>query len=195
MNLKEHLVSFRNKLTAIMTNNDFDELWKKHPIEEHNIYRLHYVEYYKIGEGYLDKPRIGRTQYMGKPFRFPKGMTREEGFRVLSYLTDFIEKDDNIEECSLKSMKTLDEVLSISRLGFVRSEEKDERKILNLFAVAGRVSYFEKSSLYQQYFEWYSEGVTTEEVSKIYAKCGIEFYDLVLSRKNAEQEEVKILKK
>lgn len=48
----------------------------------------------------------------------PKVMTREEAFKLLLYLTDFIEKRDDTEPCSLKSVRTLDSVLDLERLGF-----------------------------------------------------------------------------
>lgn len=45
-------------------------------------------------------------------------MSREEGFKVLSYLTDYIEKRDDTESCSLKSVRTLDSVLDLERFRF-----------------------------------------------------------------------------
>lgn len=113
------------------------------------------------------------------PFMLPKGMTREEGFKVLSYLTDFIEKREDTESCSLKSVTTLDGVLDLERFGFTRVCEDDENKILNLFTVSGRILLFKRSKLYEKYFEWYVENVTLEEVTNIYAKYNMEFKDIV----------------
>lgn len=113
------------------------------------------------------------------PFMLPKGMTREEGFKVLSYLTDFIEKREDTESCSLKSVTILDGVLDLERFGFTRVCEDDENKILNLFTVSGRILLFKRSKLYEKYFEWYVENVTLEEVTNIYAKYNMEFKDIV----------------
>lgn len=119
----------------------------------------------------------------------PKGMTREEGFKVLSYLTDFIEKREDTEPCSYKSVSTLDGVLNLERFGFTRVEEKDESKILNLFTVAGRLLLFKRSNLYPKYFEWYTENITKEEVESIYAKYNMEFRDIIwLDNQNNKNE-------
>ena len=130
------------------------------------------------------------------PFMLPKGMTREEGFKVLSYLTDFIEKREDTEPCSYKSVSTLDGVLNLERFGFTRVEEKDESKILNLFTVAGRLLLFKRSNLYPKYFEWYTENITKEEVESIYAKYNMEFRDIIWldNQNNLNENNSKTLK-
>lgn len=117
-------------------------------------------------------------------------MSREEGFKVLSYLTDFIEKRDDVELGSLTSVRTLDSVLSNERFGFKRVEEIDEDKILNLFTIDGRALLFKRSELYKKYFEWYTENVTKEEVEEIYSKIGMEFKDIVWLDKENNKEKV-----
>ena len=102
----------------------------------------------------------------------PEEMTREEGFKVLSYLPDFIEKRNDIEPCSLKSVRTFDGVLDLEKFGFIRIDEDDENKILNLFTISERLLLFKRSALYQKYFEWYIKNVTLSEVKRIYAKYG-----------------------
>lgn len=109
---------------------------------------------------------VGRINWPFHPFTFPNGMSREEGFKVLSYLTDFVERD--IEPCSLRSIRTLDSVLDLERLAFTRVEVENEEEIINLFAVSGRVLLFKNSELYSKYFEWYTEGVQFDEVKAIY---------------------------
>lgn len=75
-----------------------------------------------------------------------------------------------MEPCSLKSIKTLDSVLDLARLGFMRVKVKSEDEIINLFAVSGRVFLFKNSELYSKYFEWYTEGIRFDEVKAIYDK-------------------------
>lgn len=123
-----------------------------------------------------NRSNIGLINWPCKPFMLPDGMCREE---VLSYLTDFIEKRDEIEPGSLKSVNTLDSVLNLERFGFKRVEETNEDKILNLFTIDGRALLFKRSELYKKYFEWYTENVTKEEVEEIYSKIGMEFKDIV----------------
>lgn len=183
MNLKNKLLEIREDiLTKFSVNKDFefDAVFEDHPIGNQNIYRLYYVDYHRIGQGYgMKNNNIGIINWNFEPFMFPNGMTREEGFKVLSYFTDVIEKKENIDVGSFKSVKTLDENIALGRIGFTKVKENDENKILNLFTVSGRVLLFKKSDLYQKYFEWYSENVTLNEVKEIYTKYNMEFKDIL----------------
>lgn len=185
MNLKNKLLEIKEDiLTKFSTNKDFefDAIFENHPIGNQNIYRLYYVDYHRIGQGYgMKNNNIGIINWSFEPFMFPNGMTREEGFKVLSYFTDVIEKREDIDVGSFKSVKTLDENIDLGRIGFTRVKENDEDKILNLFTVSGRVLLFKKSDLYQKYFEWYSENVTKDEVKEIYAKYNMDFKDVLFS--------------
>lgn len=183
MNLKNKLLEIREDiLTKFSVNKDFefDAVFEDHPIGNQNIYRLYYVDYHRIGQGYgMKNNNIGIINWNFEPFMFPNGMTREEGFKVLSYFTDVIEKKEDIDVGSFKSVKTLDENIALGRIGFTKVKENDENKIINLFTVSGRVLLFKKSDLYQKYFEWYSENVTLNEVKEIYTKYNMEFKDVL----------------
>lgn len=146
MNIKEKLIKFKSLLLETPNRDyEFDADLVDHPIADSNIYRLYYVNYHRIGEYYgRTGNNIGRIIWPCKPFCFPNGMSREEGFKVLSYLTDYIEKRDDTESCSLKSVRTLDGVLDLERFGFTRVEENNEEKIIDLFTVSGRILLFKK---------------------------------------------------
>ena len=187
MSLKEKLIAIRDAIKESKTvcfvnpDNEFDVELEDHEVGNQNIYRLYYINYHRIGMlGHSDnRSNIGLVNWPCKPFMLPEGLSREDGFRVLSYLTDFIEKRDDVEPGSLKSVNTLDSVLNNERFGFKRVDETDENKILNLFTIDGRALLFKRSELYKKYFEWYVEGVTKEEVENIYNKIGMEFRDIV----------------
>lgn len=109
----------------------------------------------------------------------PDRMNREDAFKVLSYLTDYIEKQCRVS--ATRSVGVLDEVLGLERLGFRKENinfSSNEEDIIDLFTVSGRLLLFKKSKEYDRYFEWYREDVDFDEVKEIYKKCGIEFYDL-----------------
>lgn len=168
---------------------EFNATLKDHPIGDQNIYRLYYINYHRIGTSYGHYiNNIGVIDWPCEPFMLPEGMTREEGFKVLSYLTDFIEKRKDVEIGSLRSTRILDQVLDLERLGFKKVKENDENKILNLFTVDGRVLLFKMSKLYRKYFEWYTENITLEEVQEIYAKHNMEFRDIVWHDKESQKE-------
>lgn len=181
MGYKEKILEFKDKLLTLKSRDvEFDAQLDDHPIGEQNIYRLYFINYHRIGEeyGYHDN-NVGKIDWPCKPFMLPKGMTREEGFKVLSYLTDFIEKRADVEPCSLKSIRVLDSVLNLERFGFKRVIENDENKILNLFTVSGRLLLFKRSELYSKYFEWYIKNVSLDEVIDIYAKYNMVFRNIV----------------
>lgn len=96
----------------------------------------------------------------------------------------------NLEPGSHKSVSVLNKVLDLERLGFKRlSGDIKDDDIIDLFTVSGRLLLFKKSNHYQKYFEWYTEGITLDEVKTIYNNCDVEFYDLILSE---DSEEMKI---
>lgn len=187
MSLKEKLQELRNDLHhAVLRNRDyeFDAELENHPLGNQKIYRLYFIDYHRIGENYgMNRPNnIGIINWPFKPFMLPDGMSRDDAFRVLSYLTDFIEKEAKLEPCSYKSVAALDKVIDLERLGFKRLDmnlDDDSTEVIDLFTIKGRVLLFKQSKQYQKYFEWYTEGVTLKNVKEIYSKCGIEFYDLV----------------
>ena len=179
--LREKFQEFKQSF-ACYPNRDFEFKAdiEDHPIGEQEIYRLYYVNYHRIQEyeGRNDN-HIGVINWCGNPFKLPEGMTRKEGFKVLSYLTDFIEKRPDIEKCSWKSVQTLNGVLDLERFGFVRVEETDINKIVDLFTVDGRLLLFKKmSEHYPRYFNWYVKNVSYWEVVSIYKRCGLEFHDI-----------------
>ena len=200
MNLKDRLKKLRESLVNLgvvgSRDYEFNGVFENHSIGDQDTYRLYYVDYHRINEyNGCDQNNIGMIDYPLKPFKFPEGMSREDGFKVLSYLTDDIEKQPDVGPYSLKAVRTLDKVLDLERFGFTRVEEKDEDKILNLFTVTGRLLLFQKSKLYPKYFEWYTEGVSRREVQKIYADLGLEFKDVVWTDEEEAKTKPKIFEK
>ena len=167
-------------------------------LENGAVYRLHYINYHRIGEGY-GGTGYGCIDWPLSPFCLPKKMSYQDAFKVLSYLTVFIEETLGLEECSFQGMRQLDTVLDIPRFGFGRPINKvDEKDIIDLYTVTGRMEAFNKSKHSKKYFEWFTEGVTREEVEAIYEKCGMEFKDLVPIngevRETKQREKVKTKK-
>lgn len=162
-------------------NFEFDAELEDHKMDDKDLYRLYFMEFNRIGLPYNSKANIEVVDWPYKPFKLPSGMTKEDAFKVLSYLTDYIEKDNNIAPASFKSVRILDDVLNIERLGFKRVDtnlSSDSSDVINLFTISGRIRLFKKHKLYNKYFEWYKEGVTKEDVVEIYKNCNVEFYDL-----------------
>ena len=163
-----------------MKDYEFTTDLENHDIGDKNIYRLYYLNYMR---SYMTDG-VHMVNYPYKPFLLPSGMERDDAFKVLSYLTDFIERREDVEECSLKSVAMLDSILDIDRFGFMHLNEKiDDEDIVDLFTVTGRIHLFKNSPLYQKYFDWYTPGITEEEVIDIYKKCNMTFSNPVENKK------------
>lgn len=195
MTLKERLVELKEKIRCVSVLNrkyEFDAELDDHPIPDSDIYRLSYVDYHRYGEGYGMGPNnVGLVYWNGDTFTLPNKMERDDAFKVLSYLTDFIEKDDNIDIGSLKSVRTLNAVLDLERFGFRKIKCGENALVVDLFTVAGRSLLFKRSEFYDRYFNWYTEGVSKEEVEAIYEKLGMEFKDIVWTNKDHKKVMVK----
>lgn len=177
MKLIEKLKKLRNELIIPKNRNyEFDAELEDHEIKDGNIYRLHYVNFHRINEhNYSRGNNIGLINWPCSTFMLPEGMTREEGFKILSYLTDFIEKREDTDIGSLKSVRTLDGVLDLDRFGFRKVKSNDA---IDLYTVDGRILLFKKSEFYKDYFNWYKEKITKEEIEEIYAKHNMTFEDI-----------------
>lgn len=191
MSLKEKLKEIRDALfmsEPMDRDYEFEAELMDHPLGDSNIYRLHYVNYHRFGESYGMGPNNSAiVNFPYKPFMLPEGMSREDAFKVLSYLTDYLEDKLDLDECSLESVEELNKLLDVERLGFTRININigpEESDVIDLFTVTGRVLLFKNSEYYSKYFEWYTKGVTLKEVKDIYAKCGREFENIKISSKD-----------
>ena len=194
MSFKDKIKNFLAELKEEITYNeqdDFNATFEEHEPGNQKYYRLHYINYHNINR---DSNRRGMIDWPYKPFELPEGMSREDGFKVLSYLTDFIEQRDDVYEASWKSVGTLDGVISLERFGFKRLDfTPGEEEIIDLFTIDGRIKRFKDSKYYSKYFNWYTSNITKEEVEVIYQKCGLTFSDIVWLDE-PKKEEVKQLK-
>lgn len=169
-----------------ITNRDyeFEAELESHEMGNQNIYRLYYVDYRRCNErGSWSGNNVHKTDWPLEPFILPKNMSRKDAFKVLSYLIDFIEKKLNLDECSCIGVQMLNNVLNLERLGFQKLDiiaNNNLDKIIDLYTIRGRILLFKQSEHYPRYVEWYTEGVTLEEVQNIYEKIGMEFHDLEL---------------
>lgn len=194
MSFKDKIKKFLGELKDEITYNeqdDFNATFEDHDPGNQKYYRLHYINYHNINR---DSNRRGMIDWPYKPFELPNGMSREDGFKVLSYLTDFIEQRDDVYEASWKSVGTLDGVLNLERFGFKRLDfTPSEEDVIDLFTIDGRIKRFKDSKYYSKYFNWYTSNITKEEVEVIYQKLGLVFSDIVWLDK-PKKEDVKQLK-
>ncbi len=160
---------------------EFEADFENHTLGNQKIYRLHYINYYRTED---NTSKYRTVDWPFDLFTLPNGMSREDAFKVLSYLTDYIESTQNIKPCSYKSVATLNSILDLQQLGFKKLNKNvnvSEEEIIDLWTVEGRVALFKKSKYYLGYYEWYFESISLEEVQSIYKKIGKNYNDMIIN--------------
>ena len=108
-------------------------------------------------------------------YQLPQGMSMQDAYKVVSYLSEYIEKVKKIPEASCKSVNETDALLG--EYFFTKLDrDNDTTPFIDLFTVGGNTKLFDKSRYASQYFEWFTEGVSTREVREIYRKLGLRVY-------------------
>lgn len=165
--------------------------------------RLYYIALNKFNRYGTNERKVGATYGISSPFKIPTGMTEEEAYKVISFLSEKVERENKLEPGSQKSVAMVSYILGnygFERLdGFPKGylhttfDYSTNRKIKassagkmckpiegvkDLFTVDGDLDLFENCDLNNNYFEWFSEGVPERVVKTIYGRIGIDFGDL-----------------
>lgn len=173
-------------------------LIKENDIKDNKIIRLAYI-YLEVFRG---GTALGATTNFSSPFELPKGMSMEEACKVISYLSEEVEKSDEIEEASSTSVAMVSRILEnygfrkipLQTHGYhhavydydaIRAAMRKDSKNINidecneiegvtdLFTVGGSMKLFQKTNMSHRYFNWFTEGVSRDQVEKVYTKLGI----------------------
>lgn len=138
---------------------------------EQSVFRLHLVHFGTIGKGY----GYNIKELMDWPytaFILPDKMTVEEAFKILSYLTQKIESDLKLPECSHMAVTALNK--NLSQFHF-KTLPDYKNTTVDLFTITGDMKRFKKSEYANVYFDWFTENVSFEEAKTIYHKYGYTF--------------------
>lgn len=151
---------------------------KSHHIENKNIYRFIHV--------YLSSVHSVACFNNYPYFLLIPGISKEDSFKILSYLIDCIEEEYNFEVCSSKALVILNFILE--NYGFVKlnndiSNNINKSEVAVLYTVTGEVERFKNYKEYKDYFEWYTPNITFEEVKNIYKSIGVDISKPVLRKK------------
>jgi len=171
--------------------------------------RLYYVALEKFTRYGTTETKIGQTYGISSPFRLPHNMSIEDACKVVSYLSDKVEKENDLEPACEESVIMVSNILE--KYGFSKVESKEKghyhavsnyipfhkiranfpvcdkiEGVVDLFTVGGDFKVFKKTDLHNTYFDWYSKGVTQQEVADIYKSIGQEY--LLPNNTNAEDE-------
>ncbi len=169
--------------------------------------RLYYVALERFSRyGEMTKSKVGQTYGISSPFRLPRDMSIEDACKVVSYLSEKVERENNLEPASEKSVAMVSNELT--KYGFERVESKEHGHyhavseyipfhnirakcfpicekidgVVDLFTVDGDVKLFKKSDLHDRYFDWFTAGISKDEVIDIYDQIGIDLDEDVLGK-------------
>ena len=160
--------------------------------------RLCYVAMEKFKRYGTEETKVGQTYGFSSPFRLPYEMTIEDACRVVSFLSEKVENENNIEPASEQSVAMVSK--GLASFGFDRVESRPHGHIhtvseydpmrriqsealgcgeidgvVDLFTIGGDFKVFKRSDLYDRYFDWFTEGVSQQEVFDIYKNIRREY--------------------
>ena len=177
----------KNRETSILAAADYT---KRIP-----TIRLYYVAFEKFTRYGSSTTQLGSTYEFSNPFRLPHNMKLEDAYKVISYLSDKVENENNLEPASIESGRMVSNILN--DYGFEKVEshmsghyhgvsdytpstikantlcDKIEG-VIDLFSVGGDIKLFKKSDLKNRYFNWYTQNVTKKDIENIYKEIGEE---------------------
>ena len=214
MGIKDYIEKKRKEKLPLIARVDLTELQKQREkdMEDREVsilaacdytkriptIRLYYIALEKFLKYGTDQMMVGQTYGVSSPFRLPNGMIFEDAFKVVSYLSDKVETENNLEPASEKSVIMVSNILENYGFRKVEGEEKGHfhavssyvpfskiktafpageqiEGVVDLFTVGGNFRTFKKTDLHKRYFDWYSKGVTAEKIQDIYKDIRKEF--------------------
>lgn len=151
---------------------------RDHKVIDFGLYRFKFLEYNEIKSVY--GPKFDETNvYVFKEFTFPYGMSKEDAFKVISFLLDstkLIIKADtgrNVDVANKDVIKHTDKALGLAGFNRIKDDAFNNFDgVTDLYLVSGNLKKFKKSSEYKKYFNWYVDDVTEQDVEEIYKSIG-----------------------
>ncbi len=161
--------------------------------KNNDMIRLVYVSVTPYKDVYNDEKKYGALYITSSAFKLPENMTMEQACKVVSYISEKVEKENNIEPASKESVGMTS--FELENYGFIKNKKitpkyahmigtapfaknpdidlKAVDGVVDLITYGGKSGCFEKSDLYPRYFEWFTPNVTKKEVDGIYNSLNI----------------------
>lgn len=169
----------------------------KNKLEEYKncrIIRLVYnsIEKYVSHQGSLN---FGYTIVISSPFLLPEGVSFEDACKIISYLSEKVEREENIEPASKHSVARVSHILE--NYGFQKLNAKDfgydvtfthghgiynpistikslsipkAEGVVDFITVGGNVKMFNKTTTKKRYFDWFIPSVSNSNFNEIIGK-------------------------
>ena len=159
-------------------------------MQEADKVRLVYVGYEKFN-AYDGLTKLGETGCCSFPFYLPAGINLEDSCKIISYLSEKVERELNLEPASIKSVMAVSGILE--DYGFEKIEHYKPNRyhstsvytaympirinstgykpipgVTDLITYGGHEKQFKKSTHGENYFDWFTENVSKDEIFDIY---------------------------
>lgn len=165
-------------------------------VKQSSVIRLYYVALEKYSAYGTNDAKIGQTYSISSPFKLPVEMSIGEACKVISYLTEKIENENNLQHACEKSVDLTSKILSDYGFEKIKTNNKGHyhaiseyiplaqleaspfsackriNGVVDLFTVGGDFEIFKSTDLRDRYFNWFTAGVMREEIEDIYKKIG-----------------------
>ena len=160
---------------------------------------LRYVELKPINK-HLDKNKqLSKTFFQSETFNLPDNMSFDDACKVISYLSEQVEREQALSPTSLQSIDEVRKLLpkygfkEITKRTLFRSysvdtysdcpqieefDREDDAGIIPIYTLGGDLRLFYRSKLYNSYFNWYTTNVEKEELRQIYSNINIQLSNI-----------------
>lgn len=190
---------FKKKDTEIKDMISLKEIVNKG--DKFNAIRLIYLSYNKYTDYATREKKLGQTYGVSSPMLIPHGINIEEACKIVSYLSEKIERENDLEPACERSVALTSQILQ--EYGFLKmkgfnhghyhvtgkfprrkagtallSSEKIDG-VVDLITVAGNPILFKQSEIYNRYFDWFTGKVSETEIRYIYEKAGINLDEML----------------
>ena len=158
-------------------------------LEDYKKIRLIFIDLSKFYRYDSSQMRVGMTVGASSQFDLPENMTMKQACKVISYLSEKVEKEKEIEPASEESVMAVSNILEDYK--FKKLQETKPTRIhlvkkyrrfskisvpcqaregaVDLITFSGDEKCFKNSEMYSRYFDWFTENVTSEEIDEIYS--------------------------
>ena len=158
--------------------------------------RLVYADIVKVKNYHNNKKYLSEMYGSSSVFRLPRHMKIEDSFKIVSYLSEKVERDHHLTPASEDSVVAVSKILDTYGFEMLDEDAKtynyrrstlvpfkrrvgipelnEIEGVVDLFTVNGDFRQFKRTDLFPRYFDWFTPNVTKEVVDDIYKKIGQE---------------------
>ena len=135
------------------------------------VVRIRYVHVSEIIK--KKSPTLTSRELTLNKIRIPEGFSMADALKTISYVVNQVSKKLNENKNGLICCQLTHDCLSQYHFTPVEENKKKKENFVDIYFVDGIVSVFPNSKYYDDYFDWYQNSVTRDEIQQIYKNAGL----------------------